>query len=707
MAKPTEEAPMLRAKHCKHAALSLTLAMAGCGDDTALPEEGNATEDGGMTSGAVTLTTAETGSTTSGSETESLGTDSGGGAMAFLVTIENLSSRTALPTPLSPGAWATHSESESMFVVGDAATAGLRALAEDGDPGALARELRETGDFGWSDVFDTPRGAGAASPALPNDAYEFMIMATSDAPRLSFAAMISQSNDVFLATPPEGIALFDEEGRPIGATDITSHLVLWDAGSEANEAPGMGRNQAPRQDAPDTGPAENGVHPFTHETRGLPVGRALAEVSIEEVDGEFTIVVHNVSAEAGAMVTPLSPIFYAVHDETFVMFESETPAREALEVLAEDGDPSAMVDAHASASGVLVAGMQAMPVGVSEARPAEPGEAFEIVVSPDARHRWLSFATMVAQTNDVFLALHPQGVALVDELGTPRELATIEIEIRQQLTTWDAGTERNQVSGVGLDQAPRQAGANVGSAEDGVVHRYADSTNDLAGTHLGGSASVQIVGNGDGTFEVSVRNTSDQTAYPGMFSPLMWLLHNESIEIFDAGEPATPGLEALAEDGDPRALLAELQGANGVMMAGIVGTPDGTKEMRPLEPGEAYVFTVEPQVGERFFNFASMIVPSNDTFVAFGNGGLALLEEDGAPRADGQIAFDIAMYLQAWDAGTEANQASAAGPDQAPYQSAPNVGASQGDGTVRRFDDPVWVYPAPEESFRVTIHPRP
>jgi hypothetical protein len=594
-----------------------------------------------------------------------------------------------------------------MFVDGDAATAGLRALAEDGDPGVLRRELREAGEFAWSDVFDTPRGAGAASPALPNDAYEIMIMATSDAPRLSFAAMIAQSNDVFLATPPEGIALFDDEGQPIGATDITSRLVLWDAGSEANEAPGMGLQQAPRQDAPDTGPAETGVHPFTHETRGLPTGRAIADVSVEEIDGEFTIVVANVSAEVGTMVTPLSPIFYAVHDDTFVMFESDAPAREGLEALAEDGDPSAMVDAHAGDSGVLVAGMQAMPMGVSEARPAEPGEAFEIAVDPDAQHRWLSFATMVAQTNDVFLALPPEGVALVDELGTPRELEVIEMEIRQQLATWDAGTEQNEVPGVGLEQAPRQAGPNVGVAEDGLVRRYADSTNDLAGTNVGGFLNVRILGNGDGTFEVSVRNTSDQTAYPGLLSPLTWMLHNVAIELFDTGQPATRGLEALAEDGDPTALLTELENANGVMTAGTVGIPDGTKEVRPLEPGEAYVFTVEPQIGERFFSLASMIVPSNDTFVAFADGGIPLLEEDGTPRSDGQIAFDIAMYLQAWDAGTEANQAAAAGRDQAPYQSAPNVGASQGDGTVRRFADPVWIYPAPTESFRVTIHPRP
>ena len=41
--------------------------------------------------------------------------------------------------------------------------------------------------------------------------------------------------------------------------DVTSRIRLWDAGTEVNEEPGLGPNQAPRQHAPNTGPAENGV----------------------------------------------------------------------------------------------------------------------------------------------------------------------------------------------------------------------------------------------------------------------------------------------------------------------------------------------------------------------------------------------------------------------------------------------------------------
>jgi hypothetical protein len=56
----------------------------------------------------------------------------------------------------------------------------------------------------------------------------------------------------------DGIALFDANGKPIRG-DVTSQILLWDAGTEVNEEPGLGPNQAALQPAPNTGPAEHGV----------------------------------------------------------------------------------------------------------------------------------------------------------------------------------------------------------------------------------------------------------------------------------------------------------------------------------------------------------------------------------------------------------------------------------------------------------------
>ena len=69
--------------------------------------------------------------------------------------------------------------------------------------------------------------------------------------------MMGQSNDWFYAPAESGIDLF-ENGRGISG-DITSQMVLWDAGTEVDQEPGIGSDQGPRQKAPNTGVAENGV----------------------------------------------------------------------------------------------------------------------------------------------------------------------------------------------------------------------------------------------------------------------------------------------------------------------------------------------------------------------------------------------------------------------------------------------------------------
>ncbi len=68
--------------------------------------------------------------------------------------------------------------------------------------------------------------------------------------------MFGQSNDLFYAPGRRGVSLFDAKGKPLSA-DITSQLQLWDAGTEVNEEPGLGPNQAARQPAPNTGPSQH------------------------------------------------------------------------------------------------------------------------------------------------------------------------------------------------------------------------------------------------------------------------------------------------------------------------------------------------------------------------------------------------------------------------------------------------------------------
>ena len=76
--------------------------------------------------------------------------------------------------------------------------------------------------------------------------------------RFSFATMLTESNDLFYGFDPTGLALFGTDGTPIRG-DVTAQVALYDAGTEVDEEPGIGLNQAIRQAAPDTGTDENGT----------------------------------------------------------------------------------------------------------------------------------------------------------------------------------------------------------------------------------------------------------------------------------------------------------------------------------------------------------------------------------------------------------------------------------------------------------------
>ncbi len=186
--------------------------------------------------------------------------------VTFTVRVENISQGEALklangqaaPFAVAPGLWVVHDGSATLFKAGKPDIGmGLEALAEDGNPTMLASALEgKKGVYGVG-VYNTPVDASAPGPLTPGGAFEFTVTAPRGA-RLSLAEMFGQSNDLFYSAGTKGIELFDAKGNPVSG-DVTSQIVLWDAGTEVNEEPGSGANQAPRQAAPNTGPAEHGT----------------------------------------------------------------------------------------------------------------------------------------------------------------------------------------------------------------------------------------------------------------------------------------------------------------------------------------------------------------------------------------------------------------------------------------------------------------
>lgn len=169
----------------------------------------------------------------------------------FIVTITNTSDTAELATPIAPGAYAVHTSMDTLFVEGQADRGeGLEALAEDGDPSALAASLAATATVSSAAVFTEPDSGSEAGAALPGSSYSFTFEGIPG-DYLSFATMFVQSNDWFFSPPSSGISLFDGDVPLDG--DITTAIALWDAGTEVDETPGEGPNQAPRQSGPNTG----------------------------------------------------------------------------------------------------------------------------------------------------------------------------------------------------------------------------------------------------------------------------------------------------------------------------------------------------------------------------------------------------------------------------------------------------------------------
>lgn len=186
------------------------------------------------------------------------GSDDGEGApeentaVEFEVTITNVSGDADVATPIAPGVWVLHVAESPLFVVGEAASADLESLAEDGSPDGLLESVEPDFVSGGFDLGSEEYKEGAADPG---DRFTFSFEA-SVGDRLSFAAMFVQSNDYFIGTPGAGLELFDGDGEPISGE---AEVVIYNVGTEVDQTLGEGPDQAPRQSGPDTGADEDGV----------------------------------------------------------------------------------------------------------------------------------------------------------------------------------------------------------------------------------------------------------------------------------------------------------------------------------------------------------------------------------------------------------------------------------------------------------------
>ncbi len=170
---------------------------------------------------------------------------------------------------------------------------------------------------------------------------------------------------------------------------------------------------------------------------------------------EFQITIENLGPNV------LTPAPFVSHDAGFDLFSAGMMVSPEIEMLAEDGMTGGVVTLAGAALGGAVA-----DYGVAGAGPIGPGGSATVTIQADAARPYLSFASMLAFSNDAFIGW-AQGDGAIDLMpgGTP---IAGQIMIMPG-DVWDAGTEVNDELAAHVPALGSPAGAGV--AENGVLMR--------------------------------------------------------------------------------------------------------------------------------------------------------------------------------------------------------------------------------------------
>lgn len=160
-------------------------------------------------------------------------------------------------------------------------------------------------------------------------------------------------------------------------------------------------------------------------------------------------------------------------------------------------------------------------------------------------------------------------------------------------------------------------------------------------------------------------------------TPLWFAFQNGGFDAFDVGSAASPAIEAIAEDGIVGGLIADFD-ASGQPgnRQGVVTAPGGFAGAPVIEPGEtgtAYITPINP-ANYQYFSFASMVIPSNDTFLGNDDPMQYQVFNSAGEINDPSGTFTIQIFAEdLLDSGTEVNNAMGAA-----FSTAGGTGTTEG-----------------------------
>lgn len=144
------------------------------------------------------------------------------------------------------------------------------------------------------------------------------------------------------------------------------------------------------------------------------------------------------------------------------------------------------------------------------------------------------------------------------------------------------------------------------------------------------SSSLSFADNNSKTYRVTITNLTNSIN----FTPIIVSSHRKGVSLYELGSTASDEMSAIAEGGDITALANSLNANPKV--------EDVQNSTGLLSPGQSVEVTVSAKHGARFISLASMMLPTNDGFIALNSARVP-------------IRGTATYYSPGYDAGTETN----------------------------------------------------
>lgn len=385
---------------------------------------------------------------------------------------------------------------------------------------------------------------------------------------------------------------------------------------------------------------------------------------------EIKVKVEVLTPTGGVFVTPL---WVGFHDGSFDSYDTGAPASAGIERIAEDGDASELSAIFSETTMNSQDAVILNPEGFAGAPVFEPGSSSTMVFDLDeTTQKYFSYANMIIPSNDAFIAnADPMAHQLFDESGEfvgPFTFTVYGSQVR------DAGTEENtETEAAFLNQTAGNTG-NMTTENISVHPGFNGSMGNPESTPVNILGSTVVSGdmidaiNGDFTQSnyAIIRITISKNSTPvriaiknsamtdGTFLTPFWVaFHDGEFDTYDLGAPASEGLEHMAEDGDSATLSSEFAAFGNGMDSVIINT-EGFSGAPLFDPSfsSQEVFELDPEINQ-YFSYVSMLLPSNDAFIANGDPKRHKIFDDEGDFAGG-VSFKV-YGSQVRDAGTEEN----------------------------------------------------